>query len=149
MTNQSLGSWSITTKGMTHSVDRAAHKTGTSLVTAGYAQILAEKIASIEDDLKRMEKEREDIEEIDTLRRDAEKRGTFRLSEEVPETVKRVMGDGTILVTTTEGGRIVEQYRKKPRLVPVPNDAAPQDAPSSDKVKWVPRQNPLDLLEFA
>ena len=126
-----------------------APKSTTSEATAEYAEILAAKLASIDDDLKRLEKERETIKEIDTLRRDAEERGTLNPSVAVPETVKRVMGDGTILVTTTENGKIVEQYRKKPHLVPVPNDAAPKNALPSEKVKWVPRQNPLDLLEFA
>ena len=96
-----------------------------------------------------MEKEREDIEDIDTLRRDAEERGTLRPAAETPETIRRVMGDGTILVMTTENGKIVDQYRKKPRLVPVSNAAAPPDAPTSEKVKMEPAQNLLDLLNFA
>lgn len=118
-------------------------------VAKTYAEILAGKMVSIKDDLERMEKEREDIEEIDTLRRDAEERGTLRPSAETPETIRRVMGDGTILVTTTESGKIVEQYRKKPRLVPVSNAAAPPDAPTSEKVKMEPAQNLLDLLNFS
>ncbi len=128
---------------------RSARQEKKSDVAKTYAEILAGKIASIKDDLERMEKEREDIEEIDTLRRDAEKRGTLRPSAETPETIRRVMGDGTILVTTTENGKIVEQYRKKPRLVPVPNAAAPPDAPTSEKVKMESAQNLLDMLNFA
>lgn len=131
------------------SVPRSARQETKSDAAKTYAEILAGKLASIKDDLERMEKEREDIEEIDTLRRDAEERGTLRPSVETPETIRRVMGDGTILVTTTENGKIVEQYRKKPRLVPVSNAAAPPDAPTSEKVKMEPAQNLLDLLNFA
>ena len=127
----------------------SARRKTKSEATADYAEILAAKLASIDDDLKRLEKERETVKEIDTLRHDAEERGTIRPSAEAPETVKRVMGDGTILVTTTEGNRVVEQYRKKPRLIPVPNDAAPKNALPSEKIKWVPKQNPLEMLDFA
>ena len=127
----------------------SAQQEKTSDVAKTYAEILAGKLASIKDDLERMEKEREDIEEIDTLRRDAEKRGTLRPSAETPETIRRVMGDGTILVMTTENGKIVEQYRQKPRLVPVPDVTAPPDAPTSEKIKMEPAQNLLDMLNFA
>ncbi len=120
----------------------------TSDVTATYAEILAGKLATIDDELKRLEKVREDIEEIDTLRRDAENRESIQFSEEMPETVRRVMGDGTILVTTTVDGKITEQYRKKPHMVLTPNPSAPEDALPSEKYKLQPRHNPLDMLAF-
>lgn len=149
MTDKSLWTQSLSAGGGLLAGNLTAQQEKPGEVSDTYAKILAAKIASIEDDLERMEKEREDIEEIDTLRRDAEERGTIRTQLELPETVKRVMGDGSILVTTTQDGRIIEQYRKKPRFVAVPNDAAPKDALPSEKYKWVPRQNPLDLLEYA
>lgn len=147
MTNQSFWAQGISAKSATPVAGPAKRQAAANGAAGEYARILAEKIASIEDDLKRMEKEREDIQEIDTLRRDAEERGTLRTQAELPETVKRVMGDGTILVTTTKDGKIVEQYRKKPRLVPVADEAAPKNALPSKKFKWVPKQNPLELLE--
>ncbi len=120
-----------------------------SSVTETYAEILAVKIATIDDELKRLEKVREDIEEIDTLRRDAEEHGTITSSSaEATETVRRVMGDGTILVTTTKDGKIVEQYRKKPQMVLAPDPTAPADALPSEKYRMQPRQNPLDMLAF-
>ena len=134
---------------LSETAPRAARQEKKSDVTKTYAEILAGKLASVKDDLKRMEKEREDIEAIDTLRRDAEERGTLRPAAETPETIRRVMGDGTILVMTTENGKIVDQYRKKPRLVPVSNAAAPPNAPTSEKVKMEPAQNLLDFLNFA
>ena len=149
MTDKSLRAQDISAGAALFAGSLSARQEKPSEIAETYANILAQKIASIEDDLKRMEKEREDIEEIDTLRRDAEERGTIRTQLELPETVKRVMGDGSILVTTTKDGKIIEQFRKKPHLVAVPNDAAPKDALPSEKYKWVPRQNPLDLLEYA
>lgn len=151
MTDNNLWTQNISSgaSAFSETTPRSARQEKKSDVAKTYAEILAGKMASIKDDLERMEKEREDIEEIDTLRRDAEERGTLRPSVETPETIRRVMGDGTILVTTTENGKIVEQYRKKPRLVPVSNAAAPPDAPTSDKVKMEPAQNLLDLLNFA
>ena len=134
---------------LSETAPRAARQEKKNDVTKTYAEILAGKLASVKDDLERMEKEREDIEDIDTLRRDAEERGTLRPTAETPETIRRVMGDGTILVMTTENGKIVDQYRKKPRLVPVSNAAAPPDAPTSEKVKMEPAQNLLDFLNFA
>ena len=151
MTDNNLWTQNISSgaSAFSETTPRSARQEKKSDVAKTYAEILAGKMASIKDDLERMEKEREDIEEIDTLRRDAEERGTLRPSVETPETIRRVMGDGTILVTTTENGKIVEQYRKKPRLVPVSNAAAPPDAPTSEKVKMEPAQNLLDLLNFA
>ena len=150
MTDTTLRTQDISAGAATFSATgRSSRQEKKSDVAKTYAEILAGKLASIKDDLERMEKEREDIEEIDTLRRDAEERGTLRPSDESPETIRRVMGDGTILVMTTENGKIVEQHRQKPRLVPVPDVTAPPDAPTSEKIKMEPAQNLLDMLNFA
>lgn len=147
--NSSLWTREVSTTGtLTTGGGNVGKKNAAEGIMGAYASILAEKIATIEDELERLEKVREDIEEIDTLRRDAEERGTIRTQLEMPETVKRVLGDGSILVTTTKDGRIIEQYRKKPHLVAVPDDTAPKDALPSEKYKWVPRHNPLDMLQF-
>ena len=150
MTDNNLWTQNISSgaSAFSETTPRSARQEKKSDVAKTYAEILAGKMASIKDDLERMEKEREDIEEIDTLRRDAEERGTIRTQLEMPETVKRVLGDGSILVTTTKDGHIIEQYRKKPHLIAVPDDAAPKDALPSEKYKWVPRHNPLDMLQF-
>lgn len=127
---------------------RAAKNTGGAQKNAAaeYARILKRKMETLDEDLKRLERLRTEIREVDTLRRDAEARGTMRTRTALPETVMRLMGDGSILVTTTKAGRIVEQYRKKPRLVPVPDPAAPEDALPSQRVKWEPKLRLLDLL---
>ena len=146
--NSNLWTREVSSTGTLITGGSAGRKDTTEGIMGAYARILAEKIATIEDELERLEKVREDIEEIDTLRRDAEERGTIRTQLEMPETVKRVLGDGSILVTTTKDGHIIEQYRKKPHLIAVPDDAAPKDALPSEKYKWVPRHNPLDMLQF-
>ena len=146
--NSNLWTRDVSSTGTLITSGSAGRKDTTEGIMGAYASILAEKIAAIEDELERLEKVREDIEEIDTLRRDAEERGTIRTQLEMPETVKRVLGDGSILVTTTKDGHIIEQYRKKPHLVAVPDDVAPKDALPSEKYKWVPRHNPLDMLQF-
>ena len=65
----------------------------------------------------------------------------LRNSPSPPEiiTTKRFMPDGTIITTTKKEGKIVEQHKKKPHLVPVP-DAL------TGKVKLEPFQSIFELM---
>ncbi len=59
----------------------------------------------------------------------------------IPETVttKRFMADGTIITTTKKDGKIVEQSKKKPHLIPVTDGL-------TGKVKMEPFQSIFDLM---
>ena len=54
-------------------------------------------------------------------------------------TTKRFMPDGTIIITTKKDGRIVEQHKKKPHLVPVPDGL-------TGEVKLEPFQSIFELM---
>ena len=54
-------------------------------------------------------------------------------------TTKRFMPDGTILITTKKDGKIVEQHKKKPHLVPVPDGL-------TGEVKLEPFQSIFELM---
>ena len=54
-------------------------------------------------------------------------------------TTKRFMPDGTIIVTTKKDGKIVEQNKKKPHLVPVPDGL-------TGKIKMEPFQSVFELM---
>lgn len=111
-----------------------------------FAANLAQKIATLDDELERLEKVREDIREIDTLRRDAEEHGSLPRAQEAPETLTHMLGDGSVLVTTTQDGKVVSQFRKKPHLVAVADPAAPKDALPSQRTKWVQKWSIMDML---
>ena len=54
-------------------------------------------------------------------------------------TSKKLMPDGTILVTTKKDGKIVEQHKKKPHMIPVHD-------PTTQKVEMEPVQNIFEML---
>ena len=119
-----------------------------------YAQILQQKLATLKEDLEEMEARRE---ELDELRKQREELAGKSEEDEnggtsmggTKETLKRFLPDGTILVTTTEDGKIVEQFKKKPHLVPVADPSAPkpeEGGTASEQVKWVPHYSIMDLL---
>lgn len=65
------------------------------------------------------------------------------------ETIKKFMPDGSILIITTKNGKVVEQYRKKPKTVWVPDplqtaSTASNEAASSMKMKQVSRSHVFD-----
>ncbi len=65
------------------------------------------------------------------------------------ETITKQMGDGSIMVITTEGGKIVEQYRKKPHLAPEVDVSRPmklQNGKLVPQMKWVPKQSLAEEL---
>lgn len=112
-----------------------------------FAASLAQKIATLDDELRRLEKVREDVEDVDTLRRDAEDHGDIRAQDgEAAETLSHMLGDGSVLVTTTKDGKVVSQFRKKPHLVAVADPAAPKDALPSERVKMVKKWSIMDMI---
>ena len=117
-----------------------------------YAQLLQNKLDSLKDDLEEMEQRREELEELEKTHAELTgKSDGQHTALESTETVKRFLPDGTILVTTSKDGEIVEQYKKKPHLVPVPDESAPKPEEGSgvsEKVKWIPHYNIMELLSM-
>ena len=67
------------------------------------------------------------------------------------ETIKKYMPDGSILVVTTENGRTIDQYRKKPHMVERPDYSRPmkvENGTLKPQTKLVPKQNLSELFEM-
>lgn len=66
------------------------------------------------------------------------------------ETIHKYMPDGSLLTITTKNGQVVEQYRKKPHMVDVPDLASTPPKDPNDtaitpvKLKHVPKRNLLE-----
>ena len=126
-------------------------------VASDYAQILADKIANVETDTRKMNAVREQLDEIADLQEEitaqvkvdedsgnANRQQGASSNTQTVETIKRFMPDGSILITTYEGGSIVEQIKQKPHLTVVPDYSAPPNPDGSVAMK-VDRSQSLDL----
>ena len=129
-------------------------------IASEYSKILAEKLSNVKADVRKMEAIQEQLDEIRDMHE--ELTGEVKIDEDsgnanrdygsvstitCVEKIKRFMPDGSILLTTYEGGRITEQVRKKPHMVTVPDYSAPPKVDGSPETKLEPRQN-LDLMEL-
>lgn len=106
--------------------------------SSDYAKILAEKISAVDAE---MENTNNNLENQQQAASDSGK------SSSVTETIKRFMPDGSIMVTTYDGGSIVQQMKIRPHLVPVPDYSAPPTPSGEPAMKLEARQN-LDLLSL-
>ena len=127
-------------------------------VASDYAQILAGKIANVETDTRKMNAVREQLDEIADLQEEitgqvkvdedsgnANRTGSSgSASTQTVETIKRFMPDGSILITTYEGGSIVEQVKQKPHTQVVADYSAPPNPDGSVATKTEQKQR-LDL----
>jgi hypothetical protein len=65
------------------------------------------------------------------------------------ETIKKYMPDGSILVIKTRNGKTIDEYRKKPHMIAVPDPSRPpliENGQEKLHTKLVPRHNLLDSL---
>ena len=125
-----------------------------------YSKILDEKISNIKDDVQQMEIVQEKLDEINSMHEELtgevkvdEDSGNANRNEDFVskmlsiETVKRFMPDGSIMVTTYEGGKITEQVRHKPHMSVVPDYTAPPKPDGSPETELKPTQNfDLEML---
>ena len=106
-------------------------------VSSDYAKILAEKISEVEAAMKEAqdnaEKQQQNFSESST-------------SGKSVETIKRLMPDGSIMITTYEDGEISSQVKKRPHLVPMPDYSAPPDASGKVATKMTQQFSAADLL---
>ena len=123
-------------------------------IASEYSKILAEKISNVKADVQQMSEVQSQLDEIADLQE--ELTGTVKVDEdsgndnrdEAPsisiqptETIKRFRPDGSIMVTTYEGSRIVEQVTHKPHMIVVPDYTAPPKPDGSTATKLEARQN--------
>lgn len=126
----------------------SSHKSSTKGIASEYAQILNEKISNVKADIEQMEAVQDQLDEINDLHEELtgnSKRDDSSVSQNVEiETIKRLMPDGSIMVTTYENGKITEQVRHKPQMMVVPDYTAPPKPDGSPATELKPYQN-LDL----
>ncbi|MBQ7453532.1 MAG: hypothetical protein IJS69_00530 [Selenomonadaceae bacterium] len=129
----------------------------TSPIAAEYSKILAEKISNITADVRKMEEFQEQLDEICDLQE--ELTGNIKIDEDSgnanrdsaatsinqpTETIKRFMPDGSIMITTYKGAKIVEQMKQRPHMITVPDFSAPPNPDGTTATKLEARQS-LDL----
>ena len=135
---------------------QASYKKSRS-VASDYAQILADRIANVETDMRKMNAVQEKLDEIADLQEsitgqvkvdedsgNANRQQSASTNTQTVETIKRFMPDGSILITTYEGGSIVEQIKQKPHLQVVADYSAPPNPDGSVATKTEQKQR-LDL----
>ena len=149
--------WEITkyAAGTTGNAAQSSYRNN-STVASEYSKILAEKISNIKADVEAMETVREQLDEISDMH--AELTGEVKVDEDSgnanrdggysnvvsTETVKRFLPDGSIMVTTYEDGKIVEQIKHKPHMISVPDYTAPPNPDGTVATKLEPTKS-LDL----
>ena len=129
-------------------------------VASEYARILDEKISNVKEDVRQMEIVQEQLDEIRDMHEEltgevkededsgnANRKGDGLSKKVELETVKRFMPDGSIMVTTYEGSKIVEQVRHKPHMTVAPDYSAPPKPDGSPATELKPVQNfDLEML---
>ena len=112
--------------------------TNSTNVSSDYAKILAEKISEVDAEFEEAEKNLSDQNEPSS--------GGGENSA-APETIKRFMPDGSILITTYEGNNVASQIKLRPHLVPVADYSAPPTSTGETAIKFEAKQS-LDLLSL-
>ena len=129
-------------------------------IASEYARILDEKISNVKEDIRQMEIVQEQLDEIRDMHEEltgevkededsgnANRKENFVKNQLEVETVKRFMPDGSIMVTTYEGSKIVEQVRHKPHMTVAPDYTAPPKPDGSVATELKPVQNfDLEML---
>ena len=144
--------WEITkyAAGTTGNAAQSSYRS-TASVASEYSKILAEKISNIKADVEAMETVREQLDEISDMH--AELTGEVKIDEDSgnanrdsgtsptiteQETIKRLLPDGSVMITTYEGARIVEQIKRKPHMTVVPDYTAPPKPDGSPATELKP-----------
>lgn len=136
------------------------HGNSNSSVASEYSKILAEKISNVKTDMRRMEAVQDQLDAIADLQE--ELTGEVKVDEDSgnanrdeagvsisqpTETIKRFMPDGSIMITTYEGSKIVEQVRQRPHVVSVADYTAPPKPDGTVATKLEAKQS-LDLASL-
>ena len=123
-------------------------------IASEYSKILAEKIANVHADVKKMDAVREQLEEISNMH--AELTGEVKIDEDSGnanltggtsgnissiETIRRFMPDGTIMLTTYKDGKIAERLKLKPHMIVAPDYTAPPKPDGTVATELKPTNN--------
>lgn len=107
-----------------------------------FSSLLQEKRDTLKETLEELEKKRQEAEELEQLKHMPE-----------IEIIRRIMPDGSILVTKYEDGQIASRFRKRPHMVdvPDPDTPPPRNADGNiitgqQKLKQVPKYNLFEDL---
>ena len=152
--------WEVTSAASVTAAKYLRKTSAADSLVSEYSKILDEKISNIKADVRQMEIVQEQLDEISALQEELtgevkvdEDSGNANRSEDFVsrmlnvETVKRFMPDGSIMVTTYEGGKITDQVRHKPHMAVVPDYSAPPKPDGSPETELKPTQNfDLELL---
>lgn len=153
-----MGFWEVTIIA-TGTNSKAAHSSykGTSKggVASEYSKILAEKLANVEDDVRKMEVVQEQLDAIRDLHE--ELTGEVKADEDsgnanrdddsnaatitCVEKVKRFLPDGSVMVTTYEDGRMTDRLKLKPHMTVVPDYTAPPEPDGSVATELKPTRS--------
>ncbi len=143
----------VTNLATSKSASQSSYK-GSNGIASEYSKILAEKISNVKADVRAMAEVQSQLDEIADLQEDLT--GTVKVDEDSgnanrddapsisiqpTETIKRFRPDGSIMVTTYKGSRIVEQVKHKPNMIVVPDYTAPPKPDGSTATKLEARQN--------
>ena len=136
-----MGIWEITT--LTAGNGRNAAQSSYNSTSSGgiaseYSKILAEKIANIKTDVRQMEMVKEQLDEIRDLHE--ELTGDVKLITCV-EKIKRFLPDGSVMVTTYEGGKMTDRLILKPNMTVVPDYTAPPEPDGSVATELKPTRS--------
>ncbi len=150
--------WEVTNSvaSLKKNASQSSYRSGSN-VASEYSKILAEKISNVKADVQQMSAVREQLDEICDLQEDltgevkinedsgnANRDGSGASAGKSTETVKRFLPDGSILVTTYEGSRIVEQVKHKPHMTVVPDYTAPPN-PDGTVATKLDKSTSIDL----
>ena len=151
--------WEVTNPvaGFRKDTSQSSYRSGSN-VASEYSKILAEKISNVKTDVQKMAAVQEQLDEIRDLHEDLT--GEIKIDEDSgnanrdsnssasagnsTETIKRFLPDGSIMITTYEGSRIVEQVKHKPHMTVVPDYSAPPNPDGTVATKLEASQS-LDL----
>ncbi len=107
-----------------------------------FSSLLQEKRDSLKETLEEMEEKRQELEELEAMRQMPE-----------VEIIRRLMPDGSIMVTEYRDGEIASRYRKTPHMVDMPDPSAPLPRngdgniiTSQQKMKQVPKYSLFEDL---
>ena len=153
--------WDIANPAANLNTTQSSYSGKSNSVASEYSKILAEKMSNIRTDIQKMDALQDQLDEIADLQE--ELTGEVKVDEDSgnadrddssgvsindsTETIKRFMPDGSIMITTYEGAKIVEQIRQRPHMIAVPDFSAPPKDDGSPATKLEARQS-LDLASL-
>ena len=150
-----MGIWEVTklSAGTGRNAAQSSYKS-TSGAASEYSKILAEKLANVKADVRAMEAVQAQLDEIRDLHE--ELTGDVKVDEDsgnanrdegtastitCVEKIKRLLPDGSVMITTYEGSRITDRVKLKPNMIVVPDYSAPPEPDGSVATELKPTRS--------